>query len=176
MEKIFNILKNFVDNIANWLEFIGFIITIITAVKVFVIDGKILDFKKKHLFQVRSKEHIEELEKILSKISKYISDFDNKKIELKNEIKKSEEIAKSIKKKLFKKDNSNTKALIKEAKKIEKLPDDIAKLSLFKKHYHKLLKSNEFNEEIVSDYYVKLSGLITSLTELRKDNAKSINV
>jgi len=169
-------IKNFVDDAANWLELIGFIITIITAVKVFVIDGKILDFNKKHLFQIRSKEHIEELEKVLSKISKYISDFDNKKIELKREIKKSEEIAKSIKKKLLKKDISNTKALIKEAKRIEKLPDNIDKLSYFKKNYHKLLKSKEFNEEIISDYYVRLSGLITSLTELRKDNAKSINI
>lgn len=164
------------DGAANWLELIGFIIAIITAVKVFVIDGKILNFKKKHLFQVRSKEHIEELEKILSKLSKYISDFDNKKVELKRELKKSEEVAKSIRKKLLQKDIANTKALIKEAKRIEKLPDEIDKLPYLKKKYYKLTNSDEFNEEVMSNYYVRLSGLITSLAELRKDNAKSINV
>ncbi|SHG68411.1 hypothetical protein [Flavobacterium defluvii] len=171
---MYQTIKTFVDSAANWLESIGFIITIFTAIKVFFLDKRISDFNKKHLFQTRSQGHISDLKKISKNISDLISDFDNKKTELKIEVKKSEEVAKSIKKKLPKKDIKNTKSLIKEAVKIEKLPENLANLNTTQKLLNYIIDISEFNEDTMNDYYVKLSGLITSLEELKKDYAKSL--
>lgn len=171
---MYQTIKTFVDDIANWLESLGFLLAMFTAIKVFILDDRLITFNKRHLFQVRSQEHISDLKEISKKISGLISDFSSNKTELKMQLKKSEEVAKSIKKKLMKKDMENTISLIKEAKKIEKLPESIEKLNFIKKTYFKAVKREEFNESVMNNYYVKLSGLITSLEELNKDNAKTL--
>jgi cell fate (sporulation/competence/biofilm development) regulator YmcA (YheA/YmcA/DUF963 family) len=172
--EIYNGIKKFVDNSANWLEVIGFIIVFFTAIKVFVLDKRILVFNKKHLFQARSEEHISKLKNIAGKITTLLVDFENNKRAIREELKKSEEIAKSIKKKLIKSDLETTKVLVKEAKRIEKLPDNISQLPFIKKWFHKISNTGELTENIVEQYYFKLTGLITSLEELKKDNEKTL--
>lgn len=171
---MYQTIKTFVDDIANWLEFIGFIIAIFTAIKVFFLDKRIVTFNKKHLFNVRSQAHINDLKDISKDISSLISDFSNKKTELKIQVKKSEEVAKSIKKKLPKQDIQNTKSLIKEALKIERSTENLENLNKLEKLFNRIIRRDEFTESIMNNYYVKLSGLITSLEELKKDYAKSL--
>jgi len=167
-------LKEFVDTSANWFGAIGFFLTIFTAIKVAIINRSILAFNKKHLFQIRSEEHIDKLKDIASSIALYLSDFANKKMELREQLKKSEEIAKSIKKKVIKKDGKTLYEIINEAKKIQKLPDNISSLSKIKRTYFKIINAQEFSETNIGQYYIKLTGLITYLEELKKDNENSL--
>lgn len=167
-------LKEIVDNCANWFEAIGFLLAIFTAVKVFIIDQSIFEFNKKHLFQVRSEEHISRLKEIASKMVLHLSNFTDEKMQLREQLKKSEEIAKSIKKKVIKKDAETLQKIINEAKKVQKLPDSISNLPTLKKIYHKIINTEEFSEAIAGQYYIKLTGLITYLEELKKDNDNSL--
>jgi hypothetical protein len=171
---MYEVLKKFVDDSANWFEAVGFLLAIFTAFKVFIIDQKVFDFNKKHLFQVRSADQILKLKEIARLITTNISDFSNKKIELREQLKNSEEIAKSIKKKVFKKDAENLQKIIKDANRIQNLPDNISTLPFFKRTYHKIMNTEQFSEDIVGQYYIKLSGLITYIEELKKDNENSL--
>lgn len=167
-------LKQIVDDCANWFEAIGFVLSIFTAVKVFVIDKKVFDFNKKHLFQVRSAEHIQKLKEIARKITSDVSNFSSNKTSLRTQIKQSEEIATSIRNKIFNKDAEKLKKFITESKRIQSLPDDISSLGFFKRAFYKIKDTEEFKETIVDQYYIQLSGLITYLEELKKDNENSL--
>lgn len=159
---------------ANWFEAIGFIIAIFTAIKVYFLNKSIGKFNRKHLFRVRSEEHIVKLKEIASKMASYLSDFSENRMQLREQLKKSEEIIKSIKKKVSSSEAEELKNVIKEAKKIQKLPDSIDNLPKYKKWYYKLSNRDDFSEEITSQYYIKLTGLITYLEELKQDNENSL--
>jgi len=171
---IYNKLKIFVDNSANWFEVIGFIGVTFTSIKVFFLDKRILKFNDKHLFQVRGDNQISILKIASKNISDYISNFDDNKLQLKNEIKRTEEITKNITKKLKNEKLQTSVSLLKMAKRIEKQPKNISDISLIKRIYYKIFGIKEFNKESVEEYYFKLTGFITSIEEYKKDKEKSL--
>jgi len=166
-------LTKAVDHCANWFEAFGFILGIVTTFKVFIIDKKIFDFNKEHLFQTRSEEQIIRLKKISGDLVEKISNFDTNVFQIKMFIKTAEEISKSIIKKLPKNDRKKFKKFIKQAQIIENMPIASIKLSFWKR---KLLssKTEKFSEQKVKDFTVMLTGLITLLKELKKDKEKSL--
>ncbi len=154
-----NMLEQFLKNNNHWLDgigllldIVGFSVMIFTAFKVYFLDKRMLLFNQKYLFHSRSTDYITSLNEIAIKILSFITHFEEKKREIMEQIKISEEIAKNIQKKLPQ--NPECKNLITKAQKI--------------------VKPTEFTEDIAYNYCSELRGFIVHLEQLKKDNENSL--
>lgn len=145
--KLFDNLDQLLKNHNHWLDGIGFVLVIFTSVKVYFLDKSMLLFNQKHLFHSRSTDYITSLNAIAAKILSFISHFEEKKREIKAEIRFSEEIAKNIQKKLPQ--NLECKNLIIKAQKIVELA--------------------ELTKDTAHSYYDELRAFITHLKQLKRD-------
>ena len=145
-------LDQFVKSIDHWLGVIGLAIGIFNYIKVYSVKKSMMLLNQKHLFHSRSEDYLVGLKAVLVKISDYIPVFEEKKREIRSQIKTSEQIAKNVQEKFSQ--NAECKKLITEAQKIE--------------------KATELTEGMIGDYYVQLRGFITHLEEIKKDNDNSL--
>lgn len=148
MEQLDHLLKN----IDHWLGAIAFLATIFTSVKVYLLDKSLQLSNQKYLLHSRVTDYIISLNGILVKIADFNSLFEEKKREIKEQVKISEEIVKSVQKKRPK--DLKCKELIIEAQKIEKVV--------------------VLTAEIVDNYYIQVRGFIVHLEELKKDNENAL--
>lgn len=66
-------LVQFIHDISDWLEALGFIVGIITVIKVFFLNRDIKTLQEKHLFQVLVDDYIIELKRSSKKISSLLT-------------------------------------------------------------------------------------------------------
>jgi hypothetical protein len=161
----------FVHNISDWLEALGFLIGLITIIKVFFLNRDVKILYSKHLFQVRVNDHINDLKLSSRKISSLLSNFSINIREIKLEVSKCIEHCNSIKKKVGVKDLTNLKPLIKRMGKL--LRNKIENNSSLTK-LQKLLRQKPIRENEVDEIYIQLNALITEIEHLKTDLKKAI--
>lgn len=161
----------FIHNISDWLEALGFIAGLVTVVKVFFLNRDVKKLHVKHLFQVRVDEHLDDLKRSSKKISNHLNNFQANLKDIKLEVSKCVEHCNSIRKKVASNDLSNLKPLIKKMKKMrDNKIDNNSKLTLFQKIFG--LKAITENE--VDEVYTQLNSLITEIEHFNNDLKKTI--
>jgi len=168
LNEVCKILNEKVTFLANWLEVIGFIFSVATFFVVLFVDKKIVHFNKRHLLKTRIDEHIEDLKQISIKTTHLLTDDSQRKTLLRAEITKSENQLKSLKKIISGKvDLSETKTCL---RKITKIGSRSVNVSGFKK----IFNVKEFDQSDAEEFYIILTGYITYLENLRKDNLNTM--
>jgi hypothetical protein len=164
-------LVQFIHDISDWLEALGFIIGFITILKVWFLNRDVKELHSKHLFQVRVNDHISELKLSSRKISSLLSNFSFNMREIKLEVSKCIEHCNSIKKKVGVQDLTNLKPLIKRMRTFR--DNKIENFSGLTK-FQKLLRQKPISENEVDEIYMQLTSLITEIEHLKTDLKKSI--
>lgn len=160
----------FIHDISDWLEAIGFITAIITVIKVFILDKQVKRLKEKHLFQVRVEEHLEDLKKSSKSISNNLNDFPRKTSYLRHEISQCLQHCLSLGNKVESGQLQNLKPVIKLAKKIQKAAyKDKSKYWIIS-----LFQRAPITEINIEEIYILLNSLITETEHFNKDLKKSI--
>lgn len=161
----------FIQDISDWLEALGFIAGVVTVVKVFCLNRDVKKLNVKHLFQVRVDEHLDDLKRSSKKISNHLNNFRANLKDIKLEVSKCVEHCNSIRKKVSSNDLSNLKPLIKKMKKMRDNKIDInSKLTFFQK----LSGQKAITENEVDEVYTQLNSLITEIEHFNNDLKKTI--
>lgn len=164
-------INSFLSVAANWLEAIGFLIALFTAVKVFFLNKEVKRINAKHLFAVRIGDHLSEYKKTSKQIAIFLGDYSQNTKDLRLEVSKCLGNSLSLKKKVDKSELTSLQNLIDLSEKIKsKKHDSITTL----KWYDKMLQRKPLTENDIDEYYESLAFLITEIEQLNKDNKKSI--
>ncbi|MGH1519872.1 hypothetical protein [Chryseobacterium sp. JK1] len=157
--------------LADILTIIGFLITILTFLKVINNSKEIKELNKKNFFINRLPENLHDLKKSSSKLSVLISQTDNNKKEILIEISGLSPILKSIKRSLKKEDLEHYNLLKEEVDKHKKTYisiDDVAWIRKLTKNF------NLLEEAYIDKTYRYLSTLITDIENMNKDYKKDL--
>ena len=163
--------KAFIHDISDWLEAVGFVIALVTVIKVFFINKDVRKIQEKHLFQVRVDEHLLDIKNSSKTISNLLSNFKGNIKEIKLELTKCIEYCKSLKKKVKRDELTNLSPLIKSMTKIKVNSIDLnTKLNV----WQRITRQNPIRESQIDDVYLLMNALITELENLNNDINKSI--
>lgn len=157
--------------LADILTIIGFLITILTFLKVINNSKEIKELNKKNFFINRLPENLHDLKKSSSKLSILISQTENNKKEILIEISGLSPILKSIKRSLKKEDLEHYNLLKEEVDKHKKTYisiDDVAWIRKLTKNF------NLLEEAYIDKTYRYLSTLITDIENMNKDYKKDL--
>lgn len=163
--------KQFIHDISDWLEALGFIAGIVTVIKVFFINSDVKKIQEKHLFQVRIDDHLKDLKNSSKVISNLLPNFKGNINEIKREFSNCIEHCRSLRKKIQKNELKNLEPLIKSMLKIKDNKIDINTLPNF---FESLLGREPIKEGEVDTVYTQITSLITELENHNKDLKKSI--
>jgi hypothetical protein len=161
----------FIHDISDWFEAIGFLVGIVTVIKVFFLNRDVKKLHTKHLFQVRVDEHIKDLKSSSRKISRHLNNFQANLKEIRLEVSKCVEHCNSIKKKVASKDLSNLKPLI---KKMKKLRDNKIDSNNNLTAIQKLFRQKAIEETEVDEVYTQINSLITEIEHFNNDLKRTI--
>jgi len=162
---------SFIHDISDWLEAIGFIVGIVTVVKVFFLNKDVKKLHTKHLFQVRVDEHIKDLKSSSSKLSRHLVNFQANLKDIRFEVSKCIEHCNSIQKKVASNDLGNLKPLIKKMKKLrDNKIDNNNNLSAIQKFFGQ----KAITETEVDEVYTQLNSLITEIEHFNNDLKRTI--
>lgn len=163
--------KQFIHDISDWLEALGFIVGTITVIKVFFINRDVRKIQEKHLFQVRVDDHLKDLKSSSKIISNLITDFKGNIKEIKLEVSNCIEHCRSLRKKIPKDELKNLEPLIKNMTKIKNNKIDINTLPTF---FDQIFGRKPIIEDEIDAVYTQITSLITELEHHNKDLKKSI--
>lgn len=163
--------KTFIHDISDWLEAIGFIVGIVTVIKVFFINKDVKKAEDKHLFQVRVDEHLQDIKNSSKTLSNLLSNFKGNIKDIKLELSKCTEYCKSLQRKVGKNDLKNLSPLINSMTKIK---DNSIDLNTNLNIWQKLTRQNSIQESQIDNVYILMNALITELENLNNDINKSI--
>jgi len=168
---MWNSFKTFIHDISDWLEAFGFIIGIVTVIKVFFINKDVKKIQEKHLFLVRVDEHLLDIKKSSKTISNLLSNFKGNIKDIKLELSRCIEYCKSLKKKVRKNELTNLSPLIKSMTKIKSNSID---LNATPNVWQRITSQNPIQESQIDDVYILMNALITELENLNNDLNKAI--
>lgn len=164
-------INNFVSTIANWLELFGFIVVVVTAIKVFLLNKDVKKLNARHLFAVRVDEHLAEFKKTSKKVSTYLADFTQNTNEIRIEITKCLGNCNSLKKKVENSELASLNQIIIISKRIKS--KKTANSSSFK-WLNDLQGKRPLSEPNVIEFYETLTLLIMEIQQLDKDIKKGL--
>lgn len=164
-------INSFLNICANWFEVFGFILMIITTIKVFFINKELKKLNSKHLLKERIKEHLKDLRSSSRNISSLLGNFNSNINLLRIEISKCSAYCSSLEKKTEKGQLPTLAILHKTAKRIKKnRHNSYASIN----SVTKILGTKPVSEADIDFFYETLSQLISELSQFEKDNNKSI--
>lgn len=162
---------DWINKFGNLFSFIGLGLTILTFLGV-LWNKKILTRLNKKNFKInRMPENLADLKKISENISDLMTEFVQKKREIKSELSKIQPILKSLSKSLENTEADNLNSLKSSIKNIDNWYYDGIQL----KWYQSLLTKRVYMSEIlVQEVDIKLTRLITDIDNIGKDNTKNL--
>ena len=163
--------KQFIHDISDYLEALGFIAGIVTVIKVFFINSDVKKIQEKHLFQVRVNDHLKDLKNSSKVISNLITDFKGNIKEIKLDVSNCIQHCRSLGKKIPKDELKNLEPLIKSMTKIK---DNKIYINTLPNFVERLLGRKPIKEEEIDTIYTQITSLITELEHHTKDLKKSI--
>ncbi|WP_153797109.1 hypothetical protein [Foetidibacter luteolus] len=157
-----------IDFLANWFEVIGFAISIITAIKVFLIDRKIQNLSNSYLYHQRIGEHLKEFKNTSSILSSQLGNFSVNLKQIRLTVAQCEQNCRNLRAKSKRQKLSNLSIVIKAAVSIRKNRlDQGQKGGIFQKY------KSPVTEKQIDTFYEKLALLIAEIEHLIQDNKKS---
>lgn len=170
-ESLWVAINEVIAFLANWFEVIGFLVAVITAIKVFFISKEVKKLSAKHLFASRIDEHLVDFKKTSKFIAGKVGDYRANLILIKNEISQCLANCRSLKKKVHKSESATLLLLIRISKKITRNKHNTTStLSWF----DKVMRRKPVQEVEIIFYYQTLTMLIKEIEHLNKDIKKSL--
>lgn len=160
-----------INNYGNLFSLLGLSLTLLTFISV-IFNKRVLNTLNKKNFKInRMPENLEDLKEISNNLSDLLTDFDNKKKNIKVELSKIQPILKSLTKSLNNDEMDNLTTLKKSTKNIDNWTYEGEEISFLKSI---ISKQKEMTENMVNEIDIKLTRLITDISNIGRDQSKNV--
>ncbi|WP_276482674.1 hypothetical protein [Paraflavitalea pollutisoli] len=170
IKQLWTLINDILALCANWFEVIGFILMIITTVKVFSVNKRIKNLNSKYLLRDRINDHLKELKSSSGKIAQLLGSFNINLKDLKLEVSSCYVNTVNLKKKSSVSNFPSLNLFIKSAKKVLNAHNDNQSIS----GWARFLGKRVIRESDIDEFYKQLTALIKEIEHFQKDLKKTI--